>query len=146
MGTVPAGPSPLFEFDDVVLAVDGQRVLEGVTTTIPACRVAVVAGASGSGKSSLLRLCNRLAVPTSGRVLYRTVDIAGIDPLALRRQVGMVFQRPTVFPGTVRDNLLVARAGLDDAEAAATLERVRLPSAFLDRVADTLSGGEAQRV
>lgn len=68
-------------------------------------------GPSGSGKSTLLRLCNRLEVPTSGRVSFRGEDIAGIDPLWLRRRVGMCFQRPTPFPGTVADNLRVAAPG-----------------------------------
>ena len=58
----------------------------------------------------------------------------------------MVFQRPTPFPGTVRDNLLVARPGADDDVLAAALDRAALARSFLDRVADELSGGEAQRV
>jgi putative ABC transport system ATP-binding protein len=58
----------------------------------------------------------------------------------------MVFQRPTPFPGTVRDNLLVARPDADEAALAHALERAALDAGFLDRVADQLSGGEAQRV
>ena len=138
--------APLFEFDAVTLESDGVTILAGVTATIPVCPVAVLAGASGSGKSSLLRLCNRLSVPTTGRVLYRGEPVADIDPLTLRRRVGMVFQRPTVFPGTVRDNLLVARPDLDETAARTVIERVHLSAAVLDRVADDLSGGEAQRV
>jgi putative ABC transport system ATP-binding protein len=139
-------PTDLFAFEDVSAEAGGRRILDGITATIPDCRVAVVAGASGAGKSSLLRLCNRLAVPTSGRVRYRGDDVAGLDPLALRRRVGMVFQRPTVFPGTVRANLLVARPDLDGHAAEAALDRVHLGTRFLDRPTDGLSGGEAQRV
>jgi len=106
----------------------------------------VVAGPSGSGKSTLLRLCNRLEVPTAGRILLEGEPIAGMDPLALRRRAGMVFQRPVVFGGTVRDNLCVAKAEVADDEAEAALVRVGLPAAFLDRQADDLSGGEAQRM
>jgi putative ABC transport system ATP-binding protein len=103
-------------------------------------------GPSGSGKSTLLRLCNRMEVPTTGRVFFRGDDIAGLDPLALRRRVGMVFQKPTPFPGTVRDNLLTASpsAGADDLDRA--LRRASLVGAWLDRDATALSGGEAQRV
>lgn len=103
-------------------------------------------GPSGSGKSTLLRCCNRLEVPTSGRVLFHAADVAGLDPLRLRRRVGMVFQRPTPFPGTVRENLAVAQPSITDTEATLMLERVGLTAGFLDRIATELSGGEAQRV
>ena len=105
----------------------------------------MVVGPSGAGKSTLLRLCNRLIVPTSGTVRFRGDDVAGLDPLALRRRVGMVFQRPTLFGGTVRDNLRVACPDGDVADYEAALERAALDASFLDRSADELSGGEAQR-
>jgi putative ABC transport system ATP-binding protein len=139
-------PEPLFAFDRVVVELGGVRVLDGVTATIPAAGITCLVGRSGSGKSTMLRLCNRLEVPASGTVSFRGQDLAALDPLALRRRVGMVFQRPTPFPGTVRDNLLVARAGATAAELEAALERAALPTAFLSRVADDLSGGEQQRV
>ena len=106
----------------------------------------MVAGASGAGKSTLLRLCNRLEVPTSGTVSYRGHDLQDVDPLDLRRRVGMVFQRAVLFAGTVRDNLEVATPGLDEAGYAEALERVSLDGSFLERQAATLSGGEAQRM
>lgn len=108
--------------------------------------VTAVVGPSGAGKTTLLRLCNRLEVPSRGRVLFRGDDVAQLDPLVLRRRVGLVAQRPTPFPGTVADNLHVARAGAGEAAMAAALERVELTSDFLDRPATELSGGEAQRV
>lgn len=103
-------------------------------------------GPSGSGKSTLLRLCNRLEVPESGVVRFRSDDLATLDPLHLRRRVGMVFQRPTPFAGTVRENLEVAEPAIGDAAASSALERVGLSGAFVDRDARQLSGGEAQRV
>jgi putative ABC transport system ATP-binding protein len=108
--------------------------------------VTVLSGPSGAGKSTLLRLCNRLEVPTAGRVSFRGQDMAGLDPLPLRRQVGMVFQRPTPFPGTVRDNLLAAAPDADQTELEQALARAALEGSWLDRDATTLSGGEAQRV
>jgi putative ABC transport system ATP-binding protein len=119
--------------------------LRGVDLSVGAGEFVAVVGPSGSGKSTLLRLCNRLEVPTEGRVLFRGDDVAGFDPLRLRRTVGMVFQRPTLFGGTVRDNLEVARPGAGDARYAAALESAALDPSFLDRQADELSGGEAQR-
>jgi putative ABC transport system ATP-binding protein len=108
--------------------------------------VTVVAGPSGAGKSSLLRLCNRLEVPTAGRVSFRGDDVVGLEPRHLRRRVGMVFQRPTPFAGTVRENLRVAEPELTAGDAADALERAELDPTFLDRPAHELSGGEAQRL
>jgi putative ABC transport system ATP-binding protein len=90
-------------------------------------------------------LCNRLEVPTSGVVTHRGEPLATLDVLRHRRQVGMVFQRSTLFAGTVLDNLRVADPGLDRVAASALLEAVRLDPTVADQQADTLSGGEAQR-
>ena len=113
---------------------------------VPAAGVTCVLGPSGSGKTTLLRLCNRLAAPTDGIVRFRGVDVAGVDPLRLRRQVGMVFQRPVVFGGSVRDNLAVAAPGAGDDAYAEALGKVELGPDLLRREAASLSGGEAQRM
>lgn len=136
----------LFTFEDVSVGEPGAWRLRGATVEIPDCGVTAIVGPSGSGKSTLLRCCNRLEVASEGVVRLRGVDVATIDPLALRRRVGMVFQRPTPFPGTGRDNLHVAAPGIDDAAAAGLLADVQLDSSFLDRDAQRLSGGEAQRL
>lgn len=141
-----AGVADLFRFEHVGLESDGRLRLVDADVAIPDGAVTVIVGASGSGKSSLLRLCNRLEVPTSGVVRFRGDDLAGVDVRAHRRRVGMLFQRPTPFAGTVRDNLRVARADLGDSDAGTLLERVGLDPAFLDRPADRLSGGESQRM
>jgi len=137
---------PLFAFEDVVVEVGGATILDGVTAQIPAGGVTCLVGPSGSGKSTLLRLCNRLEVATAGVVRFRGTDVMALDPLAHRRRVGMVFQRPTPFPGTVRDNLLVACPEAQEATLVSALERAALDGSFLDRVADQLSGGESQRM
>lgn len=101
-----ASADPMFEFLDVVVERDRVRALGGFSAAIPGQGVTVLAGPSGgSGKSTLLRLCNLFDVPTSGRVSFCGKDIAGIDPLWLRRQVGMCLQRPTPFDGTVADSV-----------------------------------------
>jgi putative ABC transport system ATP-binding protein len=138
--------TPLFAFDDVGLEVDGAVILDAITVELPADGVVVVAGASGSGKSSLLRLCNRLVAPSTGTVRFRGDDVAALDVRRLRRRVGMVFQRPTPFPGTVHENLRVAEPSLDEDGAIALLASVGLPAEFVEREALTLSGGEAQRM
>jgi putative ABC transport system ATP-binding protein len=122
------------------------RILDEVDLTVDLKGVTVVVGASGSGKSSLLRLANRLSAPTSGTVTLDGVDLASVDPLALRRRVGMVFQQPVLFAGSVADNLAVATRDLDRRAATRALERCGLDPGLLDREADQLSGGEAQRM
>jgi putative ABC transport system ATP-binding protein len=135
-----------FAFDDVVVVRGERRAVDGVTAEISSGGITVVFGPSGSGKSTLLRLCNRLEVPSSGRVLLNGDDLARLDPLALRRRVGMVFQRPTPFPGTVRDNLLAASPAASEHQLETALMRAALDASWLDRDAKSLSGGEAQRV
>ena len=137
---------PLFIFRGVGLTTDGHPRLVDVDLEVADRAITVVVGASGSGKSSLLRLCNRLEAPSAGTVSFRGQDLAHVDVRDHRRRVGMLFQRPTPFAGTVRQNLLVAEPSLDDGAAGALLERVGLDAAILDRSADRLSGGEAQRM
>jgi putative ABC transport system ATP-binding protein len=131
-----------FSLEHVSVAGAQRPRLHDVTLDLGGDGVTVLQGPSGSGKSTLLRLLNRLEAPHAGTVRYRGEDLAGRDVLAHRREVGMVFQAPVVFPGTVADNIAVA--GPED-DPAALLERAGLPAGFLERDAGTLSGGEAQR-
>ena len=140
------GQVQLFEFDGVTVEVEGRRLLQVDDLAIGAEGITVLAGPSGAGKSTLLRLCNRLETPSSGCVNFRGEDISSLDPLAHRRRVGMVFQRPATFPGTVRENLLVACDEADDDFFGDVLGRAGLDPSFLERRADDLSGGEAQRM
>jgi len=135
-----------FEFERVTVLRAGRRVLDEVTAGIPAAGITVVSGPSGAGKTTLLRLCNRLAVPDAGRVRYRGQPLDELDPLVLRRRVGMVFQRPAPFPGSVADNLAVARPDVGAAELGTALKRVALDPGLLGQEARTLSGGELQRM
>ncbi len=139
------GDRPLFAFEEVEVAAPHGLVLRGVDLEVPDHGVTVVLGPSGSGKSTLLRLCNRLEAPSAGTVRFRGADLADIDPLAHRRRVGMVFQQPIPFGGTVRDNLRVAAPGAGEEEMAAALARAGLAAGFVDRQASELSGGESQR-
>ena len=135
-----------FEFDRVTVVRAGRRVLDEVTASIPAAGITVVSGPSGAGKTTLLRLCNRLEVPDAGKVSYRGQPLDELDPLTLRRRVGMVFQRPTPFPGSVADNLAVAHPDVSTEELGTALQRVALDPGLLGQEARTLSGGELQRM
>lgn len=137
----------LFEFEEVTVAVDdGRDIVKVEHLVIPDQGITVIVGPSGAGKSTLLRLCNRLTAPTSGRILFLGEDLAGLDPLSLRRRVGMVFQQPVLFPGSGLDNLRVGDPEITVQAGAELLERVGLPDGFLSRRTDDLSGGEAQRL
>ncbi len=136
---------PLFSFESVSVGQSGARRLDGLDAKLPVDGLTVVAGPSGSGKSTLLRLCNRLEVPSGGIVLHRGIDVTERDPLELRREVAMVFQRPVTFAGTVLDNLREADPDCDEQRGAELLERAGLAKSFLERDAGELSGGEAQR-
>ena len=125
-----------FEFDRVTVRRAGRRVLDEVTACIPAAGITVISGPSGAGKTTLLRLCNRLEVPDQGVVRYRGRPVDDLDPLALRRRAGMVFQRPTPFPGSVADNLAVAHP--DAGAEGITIIWVTHDSAQADRVADQI--------
>lgn len=134
------------EFDGVVVRHGESVVLDGVDAAIAADGITAVFGPSGSGKTTLLRLCNRLDVPDAGRVLLDGEDVAPMEPAKLRRRVGMVFQRPTPFGGSVLDNLRVADPAMEPEAADALLVRCGLDAPFRDRIAAELSGGEAQRM
>lgn len=137
--------TPAIELSDVVVTRSGRRVVDQLSATFAAGRITGIVGPSGSGKTTLLRLVNRLSLPDSGVVRYDGTDVAQLDPLRLRRRVGMVFQRPTAFPGTVRDNLAEAAPDADGTYASA-LEQAALDPNLIDRDTGQLSGGELQRV
>ena len=131
---------------------EGITVIDDIALAIPPGEIIALVGPSGAGKTSLLRLLNRLDDPVSGEILYRTKPITHYPVQELRRQVGFVFQTPVMFPGTVRDNLHVALAlggeqGKDaDTRIAEALELAELERVLCDREGDRLSGGQKQRV
>ncbi len=144
--TAAGRPGALFSFESIQVRRSGSLLLDIDYAAIPCAGATAIVGPSGSGKSTLLRLCNRLDVPTAGTVCLRGQDLASIDPLALRREVAMVFQQPIALPGTVAANLLEADPQLDPDGLAAALAQVGLSPALADRPAEQLSGGERQRL
>src|SRR4051812_24401577 len=104
------GASPLFALRHVAQTRGGVAILRDVTLELPRTSVTALIGPSGAGKTSLLRLLNRLDDPSAGEVWFDGRPITGYPVGALRRRVGFVFQTPTMFPGTVGDNLQAAVA------------------------------------
>ncbi|MGH3746286.1 MAG: ABC transporter ATP-binding protein [Micromonosporaceae bacterium] len=138
--------SDLLTYAGVCFSHGAEPVLTDIDIQMPDVGITALAGPSGSGKSTLLRLANRLLLPDAGVVSYRSDDVAAMHPPTLRRRLGMVFQRPTPFPGTVRENLSVAAPELSDTHARGLMERVNLDPALLGRTAADLSGGELNRM
>jgi ABC-type multidrug transport system ATPase subunit len=135
----------LFELRDVGLARGERRVLDAVTASIPAGSAAIV-GPSGAGKSTLLRLLNRLADPDEGEILYRGEPLRSHDPLALRREVSLVPQLPSLLEGTVGSNLAyAAQLAGRELDGARCLRLAGLEPGFAERDVARLSVGEQQR-
>ena len=133
--------------DDATVAVDRFSM------TIPSHRFTAFVGSSGCGKTTLLRMVNRMVEPTSGRVLIDGTDVADVDPVRLRRSIGYVLQDGGLLPHrTVLDNVAAVPrlSGVRKAEAReiarATLGTVGLDAALAGRYPAQLSGGQRQRV
>jgi len=120
--TGDAARSPSFELRDVVAGPADHPIIS-LSIDIPCDGITAVVGPSGSGKSTLLRLLNRLDDPTAGTVAFRGRNLAEWDPAELRRKVGMIFQRPPLFAGTVLDNFRVADRSVTSDRAVHVLPR-----------------------
>ena len=144
--------APVYEVlrtQDLGRTVSDKILVADASFSIQTGEVLAIVGPSGSGKSSLLRLLNRLDEPTSGTVYVEGIDYRQIEPRQLRRKLGLVTQRPFLFPGKVSGNVQFGpRQGgevLSEKDVDDLLSRVGLDG-FGSRDVATLSGGEAQRV
>lgn len=135
---------------------DGREILNKISLHIsPGMRVGIV-GRSGSGKSTLTKLVQRLYLPESGQVLIDGIDLPQVDPLWLRRQIGVVLQENFLFNGSVRENIALARpsATIDEVIEAAKMAGahdfiLELPEGYDNKVGErgvALSGGQQQRL
>ena len=132
-----AGPIR-FEYRDVCVRGDDGPIIENFSAVVPTKGLTVIVGSSGAGKTTLVRLLNRLDDPDGGTVLFEGRDVRDYDVLELRRRVQSVGQVPVTFPGSVADNV--------GGETADLLTRVGLDPMLAHREADRLSVGEAQRM
>ncbi len=145
-------------FDEVTFRYrpDGPPVLQHVSLALQPGQIIGVVGRSGSGKSTIAKLVQRLYVPERGRILVDGVDLAQVDPAWLRRQVGVVLQENFLFNRSVRDNIALADPGLsmDRVMQAAKLAGahefiLELPEGYDTSVGEhgcALSGGQRQRI
>jgi putative ABC transport system ATP-binding protein len=139
----------VLEAQHLTRIVDGHTLVNDISLQVLRREILAVVGPSGSGKSSFLRLLNRLDEPSSGTVLLDSVDYRTIPPRELRRHVGMVTQRAFLFPGTVAANVCFGPQQRGESLSRETvdllLSQVGLPG-YGNRDVANLSGGEAQRL
>jgi len=143
------------EFRDVSFRhPDGTAVLDGLTFVVQPGEVMALLGRSGAGKSTVLRLVNRMLLPTHGSVLVDGIDTREWDAIVLRRRIGYVLQEGGLFPHmSVADNVGVV-ARLESWPPAQMHTRVQEllalvglpPDQYASRWPDELSGGQRQRV
>ena len=143
------------EFRDVSFErPGGARILDGFTVTVAAGEVVALVGASGAGKTTVLKLVNRMLLPDAGVVCVQGTDTRAWDPIRLRRSVGYVIQEIGLFPHlTVADNIAVVPSlerwdvSRVEARVRELLELSGLPhDRYARRWPDELSGGQRQRV
>ncbi len=144
-----SGNAGILRTENLSRRVGELWIVHDISLSVERGELLGVVGPSGSGKSSFLRLLNRLDETTSGTVLLDGQDYRLIEPRELRRRVGMVTQRPFLFLGGVTAKLRFGPSQrgemLSDEEIASLLDRVGLPG-FAARNVANLSGGEQQRV
>jgi putative ABC transport system ATP-binding protein len=140
---------PILRTEHLGRVVTDKVLVEDATFEVRTGEVLAIVGPSGSGKSSLLRLLNRLDEPTSGTVYVEGIDYRQIPPRELRRKLGMVNQRPYLFPGTVEENLRFGPLQRGESLSQECIEQLLAQvglKGYASRNVANLSGGEAQRV
>ena len=152
--------STILDIKNIEVSIGEQPILQYITLPITEHAITAVIGPSGCGKSTLLATLNgSLQEPkkvTNGQIIYDGLSVDSMDSQMLRRQIGLIGQQPTVFPGTIEDNMLFALNYYKElsttdrkAKAIQCLEQAGLYSEIngdMKRLASSLSGGQQQRL
>ena len=159
--TEPGTKEVVFDIEGLTVSYGGVPALSDVTFPVYKNYITAIIGPSGCGKSTFIRCLNRMndVIPgavVEGKILYQGQDLyaSGVDPVEVRKRIGMVFQKPNPFPKSIYDNVawgprvLGMRSGMDDRvqralEQAALWDEVK---GRLKRNALSLSGGQQQRL
>lgn len=141
------------ETKNIDLTLNGQKILKKINFAVPAGKTATIIGPSGSGKSSFLRVLNRIYEPNAGEILLNNASILNLKKSKLCEHIGMVFQNFNLFPNyDVLNNVTLALRKVKkmDKTAAETIALEKLKLVGLDKKANSkiysLSGGQKQRV
>jgi phosphate transport system ATP-binding protein len=152
---------PIFEVQDVSVSYDGNPAVRNISLDIGRNRITALIGPSGCGKSTLIRCFNRMndlipAATVDGSILYHGQDLYGgnVDPVEVRKLIGMVFQKPNPFPKSIYDNVafgprVIGMKGDMDGIVERALKRAALWNEVKDRLKENayrLSGGQQQRL
>jgi phosphate transport system ATP-binding protein len=146
--------------ENLNVSYNENKVLRDIDLIIPPAKVTAIIGPSGCGKTTLLRCLNRLSEFTKGCKIQGSIyvddqDIRQMDPMLLRRRIGMVFQKPNPFPKSVKENVLYGvkatnrRNGTHESTVEACLRKAVLWDELKDRLGDSaycLSLGQQQRL
>ncbi len=152
---------PVFQLEGLGVAYGGKTAVEDVTMDLAENEITAFIGPSGCGKSTVLRCLNRMndLIPSAkveGRLMYHGVDLYGakVDPVNVRKRIGMVFQKPNPFPKSIYDNIAFGprvngMKGDMDEIVESSLRRAALWDDVKDRLKDNafgMSGGQQQRL
>jgi phosphate transport system ATP-binding protein len=159
---IPVVPQPVMECDKVSVFYDDFRAVADVSLGFGKHEITALIGPSGCGKSTLLRSLNRMndlvdGARVEGRVTYHGKNVydRGVDPIAVRRHIGMVFQKPNPFPKSIYDNIAYGprstgmKVGNMDDHVEECLTRAALWDEVKDKLKQSaygLSGGQQQRL
>jgi ABC-type multidrug transport system fused ATPase/permease subunit len=151
------GGSPLIVFDGVSMSYGGGKpAVQGISFELKRGGSLGIIGGTGSGKSTIIALLERLYDPNEGKILYKGAPLKDYDLSSLRADISLVSQKPSIFKGTVRSNLLLGKADATDEECWAALKdslAYEYVSAYEDGLdhrieegGSNLSGGQRQRL
>jgi ATP-binding cassette subfamily B protein len=155
-GQPAVAPQAAVDFERVTFSYDGRVAVSDVSLAVQPGQTVALVGGTGGGKSTLLRLLLRFIDPEAGRIYFDGVDIAALDPAALRRRIGYVAQEPFLTDGSIAENIAYGETAPDRArveQAARAAEAhgfiAALPAGYDSAVGERgaqLSGGQRQRI
>jgi phosphate transport system ATP-binding protein len=159
-GHAKKGSETVFELQGLTVSYDGKPAVKDVSMDVHANEITALIGPSGCGKSTLIRCFNRMndlipAASVEGHCYYHGQDLYAkeVDPVEVRKRIGMVFQKPNPFPKSIRDNVAFGPKVLGLSDVEERVERALRGAALWDEVKDRLdqnaygmSGGQQQRL